>query len=223
VSISSNLIEEESYEYIGKAVESFIRIVYDELSEEAGLFFITELKEYAGKQIIQAVLKCGVDLDQIQLEQHHAYERRMKKKKIKDGGQGENLLGYSWEKVSSWQHEPGSKFCTLYDEQGNVLDRLNLDNIIQNYVETLSGETTNDPEKLEKEVRILETEYNLLKMMFEGDMNADTAMELLQINREELNQIIKKLTNMEMVHYVASDTLELTESGMNYVSNSEKT
>jgi len=222
VSFSSTSIEQLTLENIGKAIESFIRIVYEELSEEAGLYFITELKEYAGKNYTRAIGNCGVDLDQIQLEQHHAYERRERKKKLKQGGSTENLLGYNWEKVSSWHHEEGSKYCTLYDEQGQVLDRLNLDRIIQNYVETLSGEVTADPVKLEKEVRIFEKEYNLLKLMLKGDMEADTAIKMLQITRDELNGMIKKLSKMEMVQYVTTDTIELTNSGISYVNNQER-
>lgn len=222
VSFSSTSIEQLTSENIGKAIESFIRLVYEELSEEAGLYFITEFKEYAGKNFTRAIYNYGVDLDQIQLEQHHAYERRERKKKLKQGGSTENLLGYNWEKVSAWHHEEGSKYCTLYDEQGKVLDRLNLDRIIQNYVETLSGETTTDPEKLEKEVRIFEKEYNLLKLMLKGDMEADTAIKMLDITRDDLNTMIKKLSKMEMVQYVTTDTIELTDTGITYLNSQQK-
>lgn len=222
VSFSNNHIDQITYENIGKAIESFIRIVYDELSEEAGLYFITEFKEYVGKEFSRTITNCGVDLDQIQLEQHHAYERRERRKKLKGGKTRENLLGYNWEKVTSWHHEEGSKYCTLYDEQGQVLDRLNLDRVIQNYVETLSGEITSDPIKLEKEIRIFENEYNLLKLMLKGDMDAETAIKMLQINRSELSEMIKKLSKMDMVQYVTTDTIELTNSGIDYVNSQER-
>ena len=210
---------------VSKTIESLVRMVYDELNEEAGLYFITELKEHLGKKISKQLMKTGIDLDQIQLEQHHAWERRERKKAIKEGKSGdaqENLLGYTWEKVSSWHHEEGSKFCTLYDEEGEVVDRLNLDRIIQNYVETLSGVTTSDPEELQKELRIFEREYSLLKLMHEQDMDADTAMQLLQVTRDKLNDMIKKLTNMEMIRYVSNDVIEITEEGMQFVSSQQE-
>lgn len=212
-------------QHLGKTIEALVRMVYDDLNEEAGLYFITELKEHLGKKISKQLIKIGIDLDQIQLEQHHAWERRERKKAIREGKTGdgqENLLGYTWEKVASWHHEEGSKFCTLYDESGQVVDRLNLDKIIQNYVETLSGVTTTNPEELQKELRIFEREYSLLKLMHEQDMDADTAMQLLQINREKLNEMIKKLTNMEMVRYISDDVIELTEEGMEFLSTQEK-
>jgi hypothetical protein len=222
--INESVINPVPQEQVGKTIEGLIRMVYDELNEEAGLYFITELKEHIGKKLSKQLLKIGIDLDQIQLEQHHAWERRERKKALKEGATegGENLLGYTWEKVASWHHEEGSKFCTLYDEEGKVVDRLNLDRIIQNYVETLSGVTTGNPEELQKELRIFEREYTLLKLMHEQDMDADTAMQLLQVTRDKLNQMIKKLTNMEMIRYVSNDVIELTRDGIQYVSDQEQ-
>ncbi|MDG6219771.1 MAG: hypothetical protein QCI00_10110, partial [Candidatus Thermoplasmatota archaeon] len=133
IHITESLINPLPPKQVGKTIEGLIRMVYDELNEEAGLYFITELKEHLGKQLMRQLMNIGIDFDQIQLEQHYAWERRERKKAIKEGrGEGEqqNLLGYTWEKVSSWHHEEGSKFCTLYDEKGQVIDRLNLDKII---------------------------------------------------------------------------------------------
>jgi len=225
IAINESEINPIPPERVGKTIEGLIRMVYDELNEEAGLYFITELKEHIGQKLSKQLLRTGIDLDQIQLEQHHAWERRERKKALKEGaadGSGENLLGYTWEKVASWHHEDGSKFCTLYDEEGNVVDRLNLDRIIQNYVETLSGVTTANPEELQKELRIFEREYTLLKLMHEQDMDADTAMQLLQVTRDKLNNMIKKLTNMEMIRYVSDDVIELTQDGIQYVSTQEQ-
>jgi hypothetical protein len=221
--IKDSVIAPIPSEKVGKTIEGLIRMVYDELNEEAGLYFITELKEHLGKKLTRQLLKIGIDLDQIQLEQHHAWERRERKKAIKEGGAHQkNLLGYTWEKVSSWHHEEGSKFCTLYDEKGKVVDRLNLDRIIQNYVETLSGVNTTNPEELQKELRIFEREYTLLRLMHEQDMDADTAMQLLEVTREKLNEMIKKLTNMEMMRYISDDIIELTEEGVQFVNTQQE-
>lgn len=225
ICIKKTMVESIPAEHIGKTIESLFRMVYDELNEEAGLYFITELKEHLGKKMSKQLGKTGTDLDQIQLEQHHAWERRERKKAIKEGkggGAQENLLGYTWDKVASWHHEEGSKFCTLYDEKGEVVDRLNLDRIIQNYVETLSGVSADDPSELQKELRIFEQEYTLLKLMHRQDMDAETAMQMLNVNRSKLNDMIKKLTNMEMIRYVSDDVIEITREGIDFVSTQEK-
>ena len=215
---------------MGKALEALIRVVYNDLSEEAGLYLITELKQLAGEDITRVIEDWEADLDQVQLEQHHAFRRRDRKKAISEAAIGgvstlkppENLIGYGWGDVSHWKHEPGSKFCTLFDKRGNVLDRLNLDSIIQNYVERLSGYKDVDPREIEKESAVYEKEYELLKLLLERDMDAETAMTLLHITRDDLNNIIRKLSEMEMLQYINYDTIELTDVGIGYITKKEK-
>ncbi|KAA0005188.1 MAG: hypothetical protein FE039_02150 [Thermoplasmata archaeon] len=230
VSVSPD-IDEVPPSHFGAAVEALIRVVYNDLSSDAGLYFVTELKEYAGEDIIRHMQQeFNVDFDQIQLEQHYAYRRMERKKQIAeavktgriDKRRPQNLLGYTWGNVAYWKHEPGSKFCTLYDKQGRVLDRLNLDRIIQNYVEKLSGYTEVDLKEIEKEIVVYEKEYQLLKLLLERDMDAETAMHKLKITRDELNNMIQKLAQMEMLHYVSFDTLELTETGISYISKKQE-
>jgi len=215
---------------MGKAIEALLRVVYNDLSEEAGLFFITELKQLAGDQVSKAMINREVDLDQVQLEQHYAYRRRERKRKISKemetglsvGKRPDNLIGYTWDEVASWKHQPNSKYCTLYNKKGEIIDQLNLDRIIQNYVEKLSGYSNMDEIDIKKETQIFEKEYDLLKLMLERDMDAETAMHYLKISKEELTNMIRKLSEMEMLQYVSYDTLEITDMGVNYLSKKEK-
>ena len=73
VSVSPE-INTVSPERIGKALEALIRVVYNDVGNEAGLYFITELKEHSGEQITRMINTLDVDLDQVQLEQHHLNE-----------------------------------------------------------------------------------------------------------------------------------------------------
>ncbi|MCK4902513.1 MAG: hypothetical protein KAS76_04075 [Thermoplasmatales archaeon] len=220
-------IDEVHPAIVGRALEALIRVVYNDIGSEAGLYFVTELKQLAGDDVSRAFTDREIDLDQVQLEQHYAYNRQERKRAIADvtrrGKRPENLVGYDWGTVSHWKHEPGSKFCTLYDKQGNVLDRLNLDRIIQNYVERLSGYIDVDPREVEKQTSVYEKEYELLKLLLEKDMDADTALHMLHISQEELNNIIRKLSQMEMLQYASHDTIELTDIGVGYISKKEKT
>jgi len=228
VSVSSD-IDTVHPELVGKAIEALIRVIYNDMDSEAGLYFVSEVKEIAGEEITRMISDCDVDLGQLQLEQHHAYQRRERKRSIAEAartgkltrGRPENLIGYTWQKVSHWKHEPGSKYCTLYDNAGNILDRLNLDRIIQNYVERLSGYIDVDPREIEKEASVYEKEYKLLKLLLERDMDAETAMHMLKINRDELNKIISKLSQMEMLQYTDFNTVELTNIGIGYLSKKE--
>jgi hypothetical protein len=215
---------------VGKAIEALVRVVYNDIGSEAGLYFITELREHTGNELSKMITTMNVDLDQIQLEQHYAYRRNDRKRKIEnmartgmlDSKKPDNLLGYTWDTVSSWKHEPGSKYCTLYDKEGKVVDRLNLDHIIKNYVEKLSGYIDLDPSEMERETAIYEKEYKLLKMMLERDMDAETAQHMLGVSRDELHNMIRKLSQMEMLQFVSFDTIEITETGIGYISRKEK-
>lgn len=215
---------------VGKAIEAIIRVVYNDLNEEAGLYFISELKQIAGDEITLGIIERNVDLEQVQMEQHYAHRRRDRKKAIQKAietgateiSKPENLLGYTWSNVSKWKTEQGGKFCILYDKNGKALDRLNLDRIVQNYVEKLSSFTDADPKEVEKQTRIYEKEYNLLKLMLEKDMDAEVAIRELNISKQELNDIIKKLSSMEILHYVDHQTIELTDVGVSYLSKKEE-
>ena len=116
---------------VGKAFESIIRMVYTDLNAEAGLYFITELKQYAGDSVVSGIANCNVDLDQVQLEQHHLYRRRERKESAHNSNLDKthmdkkprkdvNFLGYSWNNVSSWKHEEGSQYCVLYGKNGDL-------------------------------------------------------------------------------------------------------
>ena len=230
VSVSPDIDDIEGNKF-APALEALIRVVYNDLSDDAGLYFVTELKEYAGEELMRRMQQdFNIDFDQIQLEQHYAFRRQERKKQIADAiktGQldkrrPQNLIGYTWGNVSYWKHDPGSKFCTLYDKQGNSLDRLNLDKIIQNYVEKLSGNTDIDIREIEKQAELYEKEYKLLQLMLERDMDADTAMHKLGLSRDDLNNMIRKLAKMELLQYIDFDTLELTETGITYLSKKLK-
>jgi len=204
-------------------------MVYTDMNAEVGLYFITEIKEYAGKNKVQYMKQIGMDLDQIQIEQHHLYIRREKLKAQqtqKEGGEEAkqpNLLGYTWGNIGKWKHEPGSPFCVLYDKQGNVLDRINLDHVIQYYVDKLSGVSEGTPSSDKQEVEIIEKDYVLLELMKTQDMDAKSAAHQLQVTEEELNEMIRKLTRVELIHFTSHDTVELTEKAINYLAERGKT
>ena len=57
--------------------------------------------------------------------------------------------------------------------------------------------------------------------MLERDMDAETAQHMLGISKQELNNMIQKLSEMEMLQYVSFDTIEITETGIGYITRKE--
>ena len=210
---------------IVKAVEAIIRVVYMDLMGKAGLFFIKELKKTAGDRIINELKKNGADLSVLQTEQHYLYRKRERRKvrtgKAKKRKDGVSLLGYTWKSVSTWKYDPAKRVCTLFNNEGEVLDKLNLDIIVENYVKDLSDEEEL-PSGFDEDIEISEKEFQLLKMLHSRDMDAETAITLLNLSKKEFETMIHRLLESEMLQYVSFNVVELTEIGIGYVSKREE-
>ncbi len=232
---SSNVTEDEAInvsseinkvqkEEVGKAIESIIRVVYMDLIGKAGLFFIAEIKRRAGEELITTLNSYGIDLASLQVEQHYLYRsrERKKRKKTQKADSGVSLLGYTWKNVASWKYEPSKGACILYNKNGEVLDNLNLDSIIENYVKTLSSDLEEVPDELEKSFEISKKELDLLNMLYSKDMDSESAMTLLHVNKTQFNSIIKRLLENELLQYTSFNVIELTELGLSYISKKNK-
>ena len=209
-------------EKIGKAVEAIVRVVYMDIIGKAGLFFVTELKRIAGEEIISELKNFEVDLATLQIEQHYLHRSRERKKakaKARSLHSDVSLLGYSWKNVASWKYDPNQKTCVLYSKEGEVLDNLHLDTIIENYVKDLSESLEELPEELKETAGdISNKELELLEMLRTRDMDAETAMTLLHVSKEEFSSIVKKLLENELLQYTSFNIIELTEVGIGYLS-----
>lgn len=225
-----NTIDDISKKKMKDAIEDLIRSVSYEVYDTIGLYFINEFIDYTDNNVKNIIIELGINLFDLQLEIHNAYLLEKRKMSIKkdsndindDKKNSNNFLGYSWRDISYWKHEEGSVYCNLFDNNGNVIDRINLDRVIHNYVEILSGEKNLDSDELEKTIHIYEQEYTLLKLMLDQDMDAETAMSLLDISKEDLNQIVKKLHEMNMIQYISENTVKLTDEAIDFVSTDEK-
>ena len=206
---------------IGRAIEAIVRVVYMDLIGKAGLFFITELKKRAGEKVISELRNFDVDLATLQIEQHYLHRSRERKKDKKGRSSDVSLLGYSWKNVTSWKYDPHQKTCVLYNKDGEVLDNLHLETIIEDYVKDLSKSPEDLPEELEEMGGIGDKELQLIEMLRSRDMDAETAMVLLRVSKDEFNAIIKKLLQNDLLQYTSYNIVELTEVGVSYISKIE--
>jgi hypothetical protein len=216
---------------IGSSIEAIIRIVYMDLVGKTGLFFIKELKEQAGEQIISELRDFGVDLALLQTEQRYMHRQHKKRKQQtqmrKTRGNEEHsddvsLLGYSWKNVGSWKYDPLQKTCVLYSKEGRELDRLNLDTIIESYVTNLTQEYEDPSGEYQEDVSLSDKEIELLKILKSRDMDAETALVVLHISKIEFEHIVRKLLQNELLHYVSFNEIELTEEGLTFLNEREK-
>ena len=203
---------------VARALESLIRIIYDDISQESGLYFVTEIKNHLGKESINQIIDLGIDLDQIQSEQHFAYNRRKRKHELKENGKQENPLGYTWGSVTKWNYNESTKQVELYDKQGNVLDKINLQHAIQRYIENLSGITETSPMELANLLEEHEKSYSFLKLIYQESVDFETAKQMLNLNDDEINKIIKELIELKLLQYISDDEIKITESGKEFIA-----
>ncbi len=213
-----NQIEREK---IGKAIEAIIRILYMDLAGKTGLFFLKELKEQAGDEVTSELRGYNVDLSLLQTEQRYLHRQHRRKTKSESDV---SLLGYTWKNVGSWKFDPLQKTCVLFDKDGKELDRLDLDTIIESYVTHLTHEEEELPASVTTELHLSDKEFELLKMLSTRDMDAETAVVLLHISKNEFESLVSNLVRSELLHYVSYNEIELTEEGMSLITaNTQET
>ena len=208
---------------ITRIIQILFQIIYNDLGEKAGLFFIKEVQNNADYDVIIRLKEQGVDLELIEIQQQFLYNRKKKKmKEIKDSKavDTQSLLGYSLDNVDHWEFDLKKKECLIFDKKNKVLDRININNIVQSYIidHSHSGINNNKENFLE----LANKEYQLLKILYSTDVDASDVCSKLDISEIYLNKIIQKLLKYEMLHYISDNELILTDLGINYIKKKEK-
>ena len=208
---------------ISRIIEILFQIVYNDLGEKAGLFFIKEVQNNTDYDVIIQLKEQGIDLELIEIQQQFLYNRKKKaKKKIKDKKSMDNqsLLGYSLDNVDHWEFDLLKKECLIFDKKNKVLDRININNIVQSYI--VDHSFTKIKKDTENLLELNNKEYQLLKILYSTDVDASDVCSKLDISEIYLNKIIQKLLKYEMLHYISDNELILTDLGINYIKKKEK-
>lgn len=211
IKIKSN-VNSYSTKFICKGIEAIIRVIYLDLGTKAGIYFVKEFKENAGSQVITILEENGIEIDLLEYEQRHLYQHEKQKKTI---DQDVSLLGYSWGDVSRWRYDANNDVCILYDEKGTELDKLNLNVIIKNHINSLTGK---DDLEYENDT-ITNEDIKLLDLLNKQDLYIDSVTEILGISDKEFDEIIHRLLRLEILHYSDLDVVSITEKGKKYLKN----
>ena len=59
-------------------------------------------------------------------------------------------------------------------------------------------------------------------MIQSQDSDYESASIFLQISQNDLNYMVRKLLTLELLHYISSDEVALTEIGLEYLNKEEK-
>jgi len=208
---------------VGEAIDALIRVIYLELIEaigdDVGLFFINELKDHMGDQYTDELRSRGVHLEAIQTEQHLRYQMKgiRPSPPSRPFDEGVELPEYSWDTVSTWKYD--NNVCRLYDSKGKLLDTLQLDLIIEEYIEHVSEEKKHQliSTPTTTMVKVSDKEKELLEMMRRRDIDVESAVALLHISRQKLDVIIQKLLKYDLLQHISDNEVKITEKGIQFL------
>lgn len=206
---------------VGKVVESLVRVIIMDLREKAGVFFIKEFKDRLGEKYISHLKDIGLDLELLQLE--HDFERSQRiRKQTYGAGSGrkteETILGYKWDNVSTWKYEKNE--CLLYDKNGKLLDKLHLDQIIENHVRDLTEtEEVNEPKQ--KNINIGEEHFKLLKLLYTKDVDMEEAKHYLNKTQPEIEYLVYELLDADYLKHTSGEVVTITQNGIDFLLSAE--
>lgn len=213
---------------VGPAIDALIRVIYIELIETIGddacLYFIKEFKENLGNEFVDELRGIGINFEQIEAEHNSRYQKKGHQARTPSDSTKEEQKqpSYTWQSVSTWKYD--NNVCLLYDEAGRLLDTLQLDLIIEEYVERVT-ETKNQQGTtpvVTTMLKVTEKEKELLEMMKRRDIDIESALALLHVSRQKFDSMIQKLLQLEMLQYVSDKEVKLTEKGLFHLSEQQK-
>lgn len=212
---------------LGEAIDTLIRVIYLELTEtiddDVGLYFITELQQHLGDSSVDELRGNGVHFERIQSEQHLRFQTKKPQLFPQSIPKEEpEEPQYTWDTVSTWKYD--NNVCLLYDEQGRLLDTLQLDLIIEEYIERVTESQKQHQTLVPKTtmIQVTEKEQELLHMIQRRDTDVQSAVTLLHISRQKFDTMIQKLLQLEMLQYLSDNEVKLTEKGIQYLSDVHK-
>jgi Mn-dependent DtxR family transcriptional regulator len=59
-------------------------------------------------------------------------------------------------------------------------------------------------------------------MMLERDIDTETAQHKLNISHDELDNMIKRLSEKELLQFISFDFIEITETGICFINKKDK-
>jgi len=147
---------------VGRSIEAIIQVICMDLKDRAGSSLIDEFSENIDDNLINKFKSFGIDLDLLKIQQKYIYYQQKRKKdkleskKILNSSKKQGLLDYSWDSVNDLKYDDSNRVVTIIGKDGKILDIINLDEIVINYLADLTtGETTIPTEEEIKKDNIL--------------------------------------------------------------------
>jgi hypothetical protein len=129
---------------VGRAIEEIIKVICLDLRDKAGLNFINDLEKNINEEIQSDLNDIGVDFTLLKVQQHYLFRQQKRIKSAKGykyhtaTPDKKSLLDYSWDNVSDCVYDANNRTCSLIDKDGNIIDRIDLDKIVDHHLRSLT-------------------------------------------------------------------------------------
>ncbi len=229
IKIDGTVLKDVESDVLVSVFDSIIRVVYTDLDETAGLFFIKELKDEIGSSLVTLLHDNGLNFDMMALEQRHLQRRRSEKKKqeqhelIIDFNQEineektKNMLSLiSSSDVSSCQINLDDHTCVFIDRAQNRLPKYHIDFVLRSFV----GLVKKQKSGLNEITFSNKTIFSFLKLLDSNDqVSINNVQKKFDFSTAQVDQLIRHLIRKKYVRYKTISKLVITDIGKKFIQN----
>jgi hypothetical protein len=223
IDIERNILEDIDSKVLVHTFDSIIRVVYTDLGEKAGLFFIKELKEEIGSSLVASLSDHGLNFDLMALEQRHLQRRRSEKKKEsqqeltihlkqdKDQSKINNVLQtVAQESVSTCRIDPKECTCVFIDETGKKISEYCIQEVIMSLI-NLAKETIDEGYEFDFSDQTIFSFLQLLQS--NQEVSIPEVKDQFHFSTVQVDQIIRHLLKKKYLRYKTISQLIITDLG----------
>jgi predicted transcriptional regulator len=227
IRVNKEVLEDVDSDVLINVFDSVTRVIYTDLDEKAGLFFIKELKEEIGHSIVSTLSDHGLNFDLMALEQRHLQRRRSEKSKHKEqeiildlNSKEENKQVFSSDlfqkDIHSCHIHVDDLTCTFFDDSKKEIAKISLKTVFHSFVDFLK----NCKDKNEEVKFSEETIQIFLQLIQSGkQVSIDYVKQKFDFSISQMDQLIRHLLKKKFVRYETINQIVITDKGRDFVNS----
>jgi len=227
IDVDEDVLEDVDSEVLVNVFDSVTRVIYTDLDEKAGLFFIKELKEEIGTSLVSSLADHGLNFDLMALEQRHLQRRRSEKNKQEQKEIIINLTNQEGTKKELFNNLLDSTIhschihmddltCTFFDESNNEITNAPLNTFFYSFLNALkAGQVKNE------EITFSDATIHSFLQLLQADeqVSISQVKQKLHFSMTQMDQLIRHLLKKKLVKYQTISQIVITDKGKAFVKS----
>lgn len=226
IEVEGNILETVDKNDLVDSFDSIIRVVYTDLDEKAGLFFIKELKEEMGSSLVHSLAEYGLNFDLMAMEQRHLQRRRSEKrkqnkvqfsitlsKKTNHHKMHDLISMLSSQNITSCQLNVEDKTCLFFDNAQSEIAEYSLEYLLKSLIQlSKSNKQKNEIVFSEKTIHSF---LNILQS--NQQVSISEVQKKFNFSTTQVDQLIRHLLKKRYVRYQTISQIVITDLGKKYL------